>query len=104
MISRVASKRRREPRVLEAVPQLDERDELAGDVAVLTPRADLVVVELGIRVPERGRLRVLVDVALPPVRRDRAERAAAVDQRDRAADLARELARGIRRTVDLGRH
>src|SRR5262249_16445865 len=32
-------------RVFEAVPELDERHQLAGDVAVLAPRADLVVVE-----------------------------------------------------------
>ena len=102
MISRVTSKRGVEPRVLEAVPQLDEGHELARHVAVLTPRADLVVVELGIRVPERGRLRVLVDVALPAVRGDRAERAAAVDQRDRATDPARELTRRVRRALDLG--
>src|SRR6266700_416736 len=30
-----------EPPVLEAMAQLDERDELASDVTVLTPRADL---------------------------------------------------------------
>ena len=102
MISRVASKRGREPRVLEAVPELDERDQLARDVAVLAPRADLVVVELGILVPERGRLRVLVDVALPAVRGDAAERAAAVDERDRAADLAGELARRVRGALDRG--
>ena len=50
----------REPLVLEAVPQLDERDQLAGDVAVLAPAADLVVVELGVlrartRAPWRSR-------------------------------------------------
>ena len=87
-----------QPLVLEAVPQLDEREQLAGDVAVLTPAADLVVVELGVLVPERGRLRVLVDVALPAVRGDTAERAAAVDDRDRAADAGgRARAPGSRR-------
>ncbi len=40
----------REPLVLEAVPQLDQRDQLPGDVTVLAPRADLVVVELRVRV------------------------------------------------------
>ena len=89
--------------MLEAVPQLDEREDLTGHVAVLAPPADLVVVELGVRVPERRRLRVLVDVALPALRRDRTERAAAVDQRDRAADPAGDLARGVRRAFDLGR-
>ena len=47
--------------MLEPVAQLDEREQLAGDVAVLAPAADLVVVELGVLVPERGRLGVLVD-------------------------------------------
>ena len=41
-----------QPLVLESVPELDERDQLTRDVAVLAPRADLVVAELGIRVPE----------------------------------------------------
>ena len=40
--------------VLEAVPQLDERDELARDVAVLAPAADLVVVELGVLAQNAG--------------------------------------------------
>ena len=71
------------------MPQLHDGEQLARDVAVLAPRADLVVIELGIEVPERRRLRILVDVALPPVRRDRAELTAAVDERDRAPDLAR---------------
>ena len=93
----MTSNRGREPLVLEAVPQLDEREDLPGDVAVLAPAADLVVVELGVRGPERGCLRVLVDVALPAHRRDRAERAAAVDERDRAVDPAGELARRVRR-------
>ena len=101
MISRVASKRRLQALVLEAVAQLDEREQLAGDVAVLAPTTDLVVVELGVLVPERRRLRVLVHVALPAVRGDPTERAAAVDQRDRAADLARELARRVGRTFHL---
>ena len=82
-----------QPLVLEAVAQLDERDQLARDVAVLTPAADLVVVELGILVPERGRLGVLVHVALPAVRGDTTERAAAVDDRNRAAEMSGELAR-----------
>ena len=75
--------------------ELDQGEHLPGDVAVLAPTADLVVVELGIDVPERGRLRVLVDRALPPHRRDTAEPAAAVDDRDRAVDLAGELARRV---------
>ena len=61
--------------VLEPVPELHECHQLAGHVAVLSPRADLVVVELRVRVPVRGRLRVLVDVTLPAVRGDRTERA-----------------------------
>jgi hypothetical protein len=87
--------------VLEAVPQLDERDELAGDVAVLAPCADLVVVELGIRVGERGRLRVLVHIAFPPVGRHRPDGSPAVDQRNGAPDLASELPRGVRGAFDL---
>ncbi len=59
-------------------------------------------VELGVGVPERGRLGVLVDVALPPVRGDRAERAAAVEEWDRAIDLPRQLARGVRDAFDVG--
>ena len=36
-------------RVLEVVAELDEREHLAGDVAVLAPAADLVVAQLGAR-------------------------------------------------------
>ncbi len=68
---------------------------------MLTPATDLVVAELGVCVPERRRLGVLVHVALPPVGRDRAERAAAVDQRDGAAETAGDLTRGVGRTFDL---
>ena len=100
MSSRIEREAGFESLVLEAVAQLDDREELTGHVAVLTPRTDLVVVELGVGVPERGRLRVLVDVALPAHRGHRAERAAAVDQRDRAPDPARELARGVRLAFD----
>ena len=67
-----------------------EGEQLARDVAVLTPAADLVVVELGIRVPERGRLRVLVHRLLPAQRRDRAEPAAC---RRRAGSCGRSGAR-----------
>jgi hypothetical protein len=48
--------------VLEVVAQLDQREDLTCDVAVLTPTTDLVVVQLGIGVPERGRFGVLVHV------------------------------------------
>ncbi len=61
----------RDLRVLEAVPELDQGDQLTGDVAVLSPAADLVVVQLGVRVPERRRLGVLVHVGLPAHRGDR---------------------------------
>ena len=40
-------------RVLVVVAQVDEREHLAGDVAVLAPAADLVVAELGVRVRRR---------------------------------------------------
>ena len=100
MSSRVATARRFEPRVLEAVAQLDEREHLAGDVAVLAPAAHLVVVELGVLVPERGRLGVLVHRLLPPQRGDAAEPAGAVDDRDRAPDLARQLARRVALALD----
>ena len=97
MSSRVATARRSRLRVLEPVAQLDEREHLAGDVAVLAPAAHLVVVELGVLVPERGRLGVLVHRLLPPHRGDAAEPAAAVDDRDGAPDLARQLARRVAR-------
>src|SRR5262245_44435141 len=76
--------------------ELDEREQLPGHVAVLAPAADLVVVELGVLVPERGGLRILVHTALPAVRGDTPERAAAVEDRDRATELPRDLARRIR--------
>src|SRR5918995_3910552 len=81
--------------VLEAVPQLHEREELTCDVAVLAPPADLVVVELGVGVPERRRLGVLVHVALPALRGDGTESAAAVEDRDRRPDPPRDLARRV---------
>ena len=40
--------------MLEPLVQLDEREDLAGDVTVLAPAADLVVVELRVHVPVRG--------------------------------------------------
>src|SRR5215470_9178076 len=81
--------------------QLDEREHLTGHVAVLAPTADLVVVELRKLVPERGRLRVLVDGLLPAQRRDPAEPAGAVDDRDGATDPASQLACRVRRGVGL---
>src|SRR5205085_2121103 len=73
-------------RVLELVPQVDEGEDLPRDVAMLTPTLHLVVAELGMRVPERRRVRVLVHLRLPAGRRHRADVAAAVDERDRATD------------------
>src|SRR5690606_34325612 len=90
-----------EPRVLHAVEQLHQREHLAGDVAVLAPAADLVVVELGVLVPERGSLGVLVDGLLPAQCGDPAQAALTVDQRNRAVDPPGELARRVLRTLDL---
>src|SRR5207342_291813 len=81
--------------------QLDQREDLTGDVAVLAPAAHLVVIELRVLVPERGRLGVLVHRLLPAQRRDAAEAAAAVDDRNGAPDLARQLARRVARRVGV---
>src|SRR5262249_4922530 len=88
--------------VLEAVPQLDEGEDLARDVAVLAPAADLVVIELGIGVPERRRLGVLVHVALPALGGDGAERTAPVEDRDGRPDAPGDLAGRVRWAVDVG--
>ena len=87
--------------MLEVVAQLHEREELTRHVAVLAPAADLVVVELGIGVPERGRLGVLVHVALPALGGDGAEGAAAVEDRDRRPDPPGDLARRVGGGVDV---
>src|SRR5215211_5586479 len=87
--------------VLEVVPQLHEREDLTRHVAVLAPPADLVVVELGVGIPERRRLCVLVHVALPALRGDGPEGAAAVEDRDRRPDPPRDLARWIGGRVDV---
>ena len=52
-------------RGLVPVAQLDQREDLAGDVAVLAPPAQLVVADLGQHVGEGGRLGVLVHLVLP---------------------------------------
>ena len=83
------------------MPQLDEREDLARHVAVLTPAADFVVIELGIEVPEGRRFRVLVHALLPTLRGRRADRASSVDERDRPSDPAGQLARRVLRTFHL---
>ncbi len=59
--------------VLEVVPELDERQDLTGDVTVLAPPCDLVVAQLGHAVGEGRHLGVLVALGLPPLGRDRAQ-------------------------------
>src|SRR5580692_2061969 len=54
--------------MLGVVAQIDEGDDLAGDVPVLAPAGDLVVTELGVDRGEGGRLGVLVDLRLPSER------------------------------------
>ena len=101
MIARVAATRRASWACSNPWRSSTSVNELAGDVAVLAPAADLVVVELGVLVPERGRLGVLVDVALPAVwpRPRRARR------RRRSSGIVRPIRRassraGLRRALD----
>ena len=84
--SSISAKRRGDVGGLEAVAELDQRQHLAGHVAVLTPTAQLVVADLGQGVAEGRRLGVLVDLVLPAHGGHTAEGARAVDQRPRAAD------------------
>src|SRR5436190_405062 len=82
-------------RVLVVVAQEHEREHLAGHVAVLRPSRDLVVRQLRDGVHERGDLRVLVHLVLPPHRRNRSEPAAAVHEWDRAPDAARQFTSAV---------
>ena len=77
--------------MLEVVAQTDERDGLPREVAVLAPPGDLVMAELGLGVPERRDLGVLVHLRLPPLGGHSAHRATAVDQRDGPADVAGQV-------------
>ena len=78
--------------VLGVVAEVDQGDELAGDVAVLAPPGDLVVAQLGVDVENAGALGVLVDLRLPPQRRPpRRGPVSPVDERDGAADAPGDL-------------
>ena len=81
-------------RVLEVVSEAHRGHHLPGDVTVLAPAADLVVGHLGQDAGERRRLGVLVHLALEPVGGHAADGVAAVGDRDRATDGARQLLRG----------
>src|SRR3546814_17931227 len=86
-------------RVLEVVTEAHDRRDLAGDVTVLAPSADLVVAHLRDAGREGGGLGVLVDLALEAVGRGLAEVATAVGDGDGAGDLAgQDLSR-----VEIGR-
>src|SRR3546814_11540222 len=74
--------------VLEVGTESPDRRDLAGDVTVLAPSADLVVAHLRDAGREGGGLGVLVDLALEAVGRGLAEVAPAVGYRDGAGALA----------------
>src|SRR3546814_12007260 len=75
-------------RVLEVVTEAHDRRDLAGDVTVLAPSADLVVAHLRAAGREGAGLGVLVALALDAVRRGRAEVAPAVADGGGAGALA----------------
>src|SRR5438046_79822 len=77
--------------MLEIVAQGHEGDRLPGEVAMLAPARDLVVTELGLGVPERRDLCVLVHLRLPPLGSHRAEHPAPVDKWDRSPDVASQV-------------
>src|SRR4051794_1670508 len=82
--------------VLLVVTEQHERKHLPRHVAVLPPTLDLVVGQLRHGVHERRRLCILVDLVLPPRRRSLPETLTAVDERDRAPELPRQIARAVR--------
>ena len=76
---------------LVVVAEQDERQDLAGDVAVLAPAGDLAVDHVGqLAGPGRG-LGALVELRLPAGGGHAAERAAAVDDRHGAGQAAGQV-------------